>query len=978
MNTAALNNDIVEIRKLHLRGVGANIPNNNGCTPVYCAARKGHTKCIELLNSLGADVTTSSNSGCTPVYIAAYNGHTKSIELLHSLGADVTTATKTGWTPVCIAAEKGHTKCIELLNSLGADVTTSTTSGTTPVYIAAQNGHIKAIELLHSLGADVTTPNNDGWTPVCMAAKKDHTKCIEMLHSLGADVTTPDNDGWTPVCIAAQKGHTKSIELLNSLGADVTTPTNMGTTPVNLAAQNGHIKAIELLHSLGADVTTPNNDGWTPVCMAAKKDHTKCIEMLHSLGADVTTPDNDGWTPVCIAAEKGHTKCIELLNSLGADVTTSTTSGTTPVYIAAQNGHIKAIELLHSLGADVTTPNNDGWTPVCMAAKKDHTKCIEMLHSLGADVTTPDNDGWTPMFIAAQNDHSEIIKLLHSFGADVSTPSNRGFTPVCIAAGSGHIKSIKLLLSLGADVTTPNTNGQTPLIMAIYKHHKETENVLRSLGVTINTEHLDIFTVDDVVEYFEKLGVRSDRSKTIKQNLQNSNTNATALFNIPDAKSMGNLLDPLMHEDWGEIFQNIVQTHAIIQKDRMQSKGAVQRAAEAIKNMDNSSIRRKLFKLQQDVFLQYSKAICFDLTSPLSWEYSFSSLTQSERLDVNTTNNILRKTVQDIITLAQGEEERLGNEVTTVCLQKYQALEDRWAYVEKLPSPKKENSCTQQPILSNSIGIEGTNRGSNLVEERLTHLVSTAKALSAFFRQQIALLTDLLNKAQNPQAMGLDFNDFPLPFNESLLVNGGKRANYTFGPIKQVERALKKAEEYKKEMDEGKKSSECNKLPVSPAEYILDILRCTIEAEDPYVIAVFFQVLLNAKHAKNLHVCRVKNKFIDRKVEKHIRTNVLLNVMLRYPLTEVDFGVSKMLGEFDQSMAGNCLMVCEVQLTLKDFVYIKRLQHSYYDITRVEEHQLLPFLLETGAFIDHNTMEEKIPKVIEEMMEKKQKKVMSD
>ena len=124
-------------------------------------------------------------------------------------------------------------------------------------------------------------------------------------------------------------------------------------------------------------------------------------------------------------------------------------------------------------------------------------------------------------------------------------------------------------------------------------------------------------------------------------------------------------------------------------------------------------------------------------------------------------------------------------------------------------------------------------------------------------------------------------------------------------------------------MDEGKKSSECNKLPVSPAEYILDILRCTVEAEDPYVVAVYFQALLNAKHAKKLHVCRVKNKFIDEKVEKHIRTNILLNVMLCYPETAEDFNESKMLGAFDPSMAKKCLMVCKVQITLKDFLYIK-------------------------------------------------------
>ena len=50
----------------------------------------------------------------------------------------------------------------------------------------------------------------------------------------------------------------------------------------------------------------------------------------------------------------------------------------------------------------------------------------------------------------------------------------------------------------------------------------------------------------------------------------------------------------------------------------------------------------------------------------------------------------------------------------------------------------------------------------------------------------------------------------------------------------------------------------------------------------------------------------------------------------------------------------------------------KRLSHSYYDITRIKEdrEKLRNFLFMTGAFIDPENFEEKVPKVVKEFEEK--------
>ena len=154
---------------------------------------------------------------------------------------------------------------------------------------------------------------------------------------------------------------------------------------------------------------------------------------------------------------------------------------------------------------------------------------------------------------------------------------------------------------------------------------------------------------------------------------------------------------------------------------------------------------------------------------------------------------------------------------------------------------------------------------------------------------------------------------------------------------------------------------------MSPSDYVIDFLCCTIEAEDPYLVAVVFYVLLNATIATCLRICRVKNKFVDKKLPTHIQTNILMNLLLLYPANEEEFADSGLPGVFNKAMVGKCMMVCELQMTLKDFLQIKRLQHSYYDLTRVDRKELAAFLLNNGPFIDPNTLEEKILSVVKEL-----------
>lgn len=99
-----------------------NQAHNSGATPVYIAAREGHTQVVEILIQNGANLNHVLKHGETAVFIAAYKGHAQVIEILAKNGAELNQALHNGATPVFIAAQLGHTNIVDLLCLKGANI----------------------------------------------------------------------------------------------------------------------------------------------------------------------------------------------------------------------------------------------------------------------------------------------------------------------------------------------------------------------------------------------------------------------------------------------------------------------------------------------------------------------------------------------------------------------------------------------------------------------------------------------------------------------------------------------------------------------------------------------------------------------------------------------------------------------------------------------------------------------------------------
>ncbi len=55
---------------------------------MFIAAEKGHSQCIEVLHTLGADVNKARNDGTTPIQMAEHKGHSEAAEVIRRLAVE--------------------------------------------------------------------------------------------------------------------------------------------------------------------------------------------------------------------------------------------------------------------------------------------------------------------------------------------------------------------------------------------------------------------------------------------------------------------------------------------------------------------------------------------------------------------------------------------------------------------------------------------------------------------------------------------------------------------------------------------------------------------------------------------------------------------------------------------------------------------------------------------------------------------------
>ena len=422
--------------------------------------------------------------------------------------------------------------------------------------------------------------------------------------------------------------------------------------------------------------------------------------------------------------------------------------------------------------------------------------------------------------------------------------------------------------------------------------------------------------------------------------------------------------------------------------------------------LDNPAAREKLVELQVEMRAVVARAIARNLMQPS--KPSKLKIQTDENDEFTRWTQEMKKYHDEICHVVDSEMTRIKGLTKSRTDCQYKVMGVRWELLRDIAMDNESTKPHVQPVSSSLDPRDG--RRASLYEEMLMGCVSPkngtrkriervesdassissnpinvnavlcrayAQSLASYFKSCCENTVKIVNKAAKISDLDEFLSPHGIPYLEfddspDNLVKG-ERLSLLFGPIKRIERAVAKAEEKQDEMDEG--TIPCRVFPSSlnnvhtarplmGLDYVLDWLRATVCAQDPYLLAVFFAVI--QENSTMFRLQRVKNKFFDESYEENIRTNVLLNLFLLYPPDEKTYRSSKLhFGKFDPQLVGKPLSSCEIQLTLNDFLTIKRLMHTYYEIKRSTTGAMA--ILKHPIFMNDFTLEPKIPDVVREI-----------
>ena len=249
-HNAAMNGDVATYTKLVENKENTNPEDEEGFTPLYHAAEKGHFTLCEFIIARVADKNPGKSNGNTPLHIAAQNGHYDICKLIVEKVSNKNPKNDGEFTPLYVAAQNGFLDICKLIIENIEDKNPDHVDGFTPVFIAAQNGYFEICKLIIQNVKDKNPATKNGLTPLHAAAAEGHFKiCWLIIESVEDKNPSNPNNGWTPLHYAANKGHTKICELIRSK-VENKNPTNFkGETPYALATKltNKLFKSISVM-----------------------------------------------------------------------------------------------------------------------------------------------------------------------------------------------------------------------------------------------------------------------------------------------------------------------------------------------------------------------------------------------------------------------------------------------------------------------------------------------------------------------------------------------------------------------------------------------------------------------------------------------------------------------------------------------------------------------------------------------------------
>ncbi|XP_034499454.1 85/88 kDa calcium-independent phospholipase A2 isoform X5 [Ailuropoda melanoleuca] len=275
-----------------------NRENEEGCTPLHLACRKGDGEIlVELVQYCHAQMDVTDNNGETAFHYAVQGDNAQVLQLLgKNASAGLNRVNNQGQTPLHLACQMGKQEMVRVLLLCNARCNVMGSAGY-PIHAAMKFSHKGCAEMIISMDSNQIHSKDPryGASPLHWAKTAEMAR---MLLKRGCDVNNTSSSGNTALHVAVMRNRFDCVMVLLTYGANADARGEHGNTPLHLAMSKDNVEMIKALIVFGAEVDTPNDFGETPAFIASKISklvtRKTLLTLLRTVGADYRLPVTQG------------------------------------------------------------------------------------------------------------------------------------------------------------------------------------------------------------------------------------------------------------------------------------------------------------------------------------------------------------------------------------------------------------------------------------------------------------------------------------------------------------------------------------------------------------------------------------------------------------------------------------------------------------------------------------------------------------
>ncbi|XP_044085283.1 85/88 kDa calcium-independent phospholipase A2 isoform X2 [Neovison vison] len=271
-----------------------NRENEEGCTPLHLACRKGDGEIlVELVQYCHAQMDVTDNNGETAFHYAVQGDNAQVLQLLgKNASAGLNRVNNQGQTPLHLACQMGKQEMVRVLLLCNARCNVMGSTGY-PIHTAMKFSHKGCAEMIISMDSNQIHSKDPryGASPLHWAKTAEMAR---MLLKRGCDVNSTSSTGNTALHVAVMRNRFDCVMALLTYGANADARGEHGNTPLHLAMSKDNVEMIKALIVFGAEVDTPNDFGETPAFIASKISklvtRKTLLTLLRTIGANYSLP----------------------------------------------------------------------------------------------------------------------------------------------------------------------------------------------------------------------------------------------------------------------------------------------------------------------------------------------------------------------------------------------------------------------------------------------------------------------------------------------------------------------------------------------------------------------------------------------------------------------------------------------------------------------------------------------------------------